>query len=283
MAHFTKSDLEKEKLLEFCTPEGQEELYSYCHRPRRTILEILGDFPHTTPYIPINYLFDLIQPLQPRAFSIASSQLAKRNEIDLLMAVVKYKTKMFKPRTGVCSTWLSSLDPGKKKELIPVWIKKGTITLPPRETNVPLIMIGPGTGVAPFRNFVLERISRGVGLNYLFFGCRNEKMDYFFQDEWKSYCDKGQLTVIPAFSRDQDDKVYVQHKIKEHAALVWQLIDKQGAYIYVAGKAIGYYCLLYINKRFPFLNIIGLYHYYLKRNFTAPVYYFAEISMRLLV
>ncbi|KAJ8300992.1 hypothetical protein KUTeg_022511 [Tegillarca granosa] len=111
MCLFSEDELEKEKLKEFCTAEGQEELYSYCNRVKRSILEVLQDFPHTSSNIPFEYFFDLIPALQPRAFSIASSQQAYPEELHILMAVVEYKTKLYKPRRGVCSTWLAGLNP----------------------------------------------------------------------------------------------------------------------------------------------------------------------------
>ena len=236
LSHFTTSDLEREKLLEFCSPEGQDELYSYCHRPRRTIVEILGDFPQTTQNIDLNYLYDLIQPLQPRAFSIASSQRVDASQLQLLMAVVRYKSKLVKPREGVCSTWLSRLNPKVDTSVkVPVWVKKGTISFPSNNNNCPVIMVGPGTGVAPFRNFIQERVSNNIGGNVLFFGCRNKAADFLCEREWQGYVDRGLLKLFVAFSRDQEDKQYVQHLIEEKAALVWDLVHHSGAYFYVAG------------------------------------------------
>ncbi|XP_078382662.1 NADPH-dependent diflavin oxidoreductase 1-like isoform X2 [Oculina patagonica] len=162
LSHFTTSDLEKEKLQEFCSAEGQEELYSYCYRPKRTTLEVLQDFPSASANIPFEYLLDLIPPIQPRAFSIASSLMAHPDEVQLLVAVVNYKTKLFKPRRGLCSTWLASLDFTNKDLRVPVWVKKGTISFP-KALDSPIIMIGPGTGCAPFRSFIEERVSQSAG------------------------------------------------------------------------------------------------------------------------
>ncbi|XP_013410123.1 NADPH-dependent diflavin oxidoreductase 1-like [Lingula anatina] len=232
-----KDNLEKEKLGEFATAEGQQELYSYCNRPRRTTLEVLQDFPHTGPMVPFEYLFDLIPPLLPRAFSIASSQMVNPNQVQILMAVVKYKTIIKKPRRGVCSTWLASVDPQEEPDIrIPIWVKRGTIAFPQKD-DPPVIMIGPGTGVAPFRNYIQDRVMRNVGGNYLFFGCRNEAKDFYCAEEWQEYVNRGFLQLFTAFSRDQEDKVYVHHRMLEQKKLLWELIDKKGAYVYIAGNA----------------------------------------------
>lgn len=127
LAQITSSDLEKEKLIEFTTAEGQEELYNYCNRPRRNITEILRDFPHAVENITIDMMFEIFSPIKPRAFSIASSCLAHKNEVHILVAVVKYKTKLKKERLGLCSNWLAGLKAGSN---VPVWIKKGSFRFP---------------------------------------------------------------------------------------------------------------------------------------------------------
>ncbi|XP_074871544.1 NADPH-dependent diflavin oxidoreductase 1 isoform X2 [Carettochelys insculpta] len=160
LAWFSPDDLEQEKLQEFSSAQGQEELYSYCHRPRRTTLEVLYDFPHTTSALPLDYLLDLIPRIQPRAFSIASSLLALPNRIQILLAVVQYKTRLSKPRRGLCSSWLASLRPQQGDVRVPLWVKRGGMTFP-AEPDTPVIMIGPGTGVAPFRAALQERIACG--------------------------------------------------------------------------------------------------------------------------
>ncbi|XP_046844340.1 NADPH-dependent diflavin oxidoreductase 1-like isoform X2 [Xenia sp. Carnegie-2017] len=240
LSHLTDSELEKEKLKEFTTPEGQEELYSYCYRPRRTTLEVLKDFPHTIKNISLEYLFDLISPLKPRAFSIASSVKAHPDKVQILMAVVKYKTKLHKPRTGVCSTWLASLTQKDKirDTKIPVWIKKATISFP-KSLETPVILIGPGTGCAPFRSFIEERISKTEkgGKCILFFGSRCRNKDFFFEQEWTPLHDAGLITLFTAFSRDQKDKIYVQHRLKENGGLIWNLLNKEEGYCYLAGNS----------------------------------------------
>ncbi|XP_044776264.1 NADPH-dependent diflavin oxidoreductase 1 isoform X4 [Neomonachus schauinslandi] len=229
LACLSPHELEREKLLHFSSPQGQEELYSYCSRPRRTILEVLCDFPHTAGAIPADYLLDLIPPIRPRAFSIASSLL-------ILVAVVQYQTRLKEPRRGLCSSWLASLDPGQGPVQVPLWVRPGGLTFP-QTPGTPVIMVGPGTGVAPFRAAVQERVAQGQSGNVLFFGCRLRDQDFYWEAEWMELEGRGCLTLFTAFSREQERKVYVQHRLRELGPLVWELLDRQSAYFYLAGNA----------------------------------------------
>ncbi|XP_019331446.1 NADPH-dependent diflavin oxidoreductase 1 isoform X3 [Alligator mississippiensis] len=166
LSYLSPDELEQEKLQEFSSAQGQEELYSYCNRPRRTTLEV--------------------------------GQLS--------------------------DVW------------VPLWVKKGGMKFPAKP-DTPVIMIGPGTGVAPFRAAVQERVAQGRKGNCLFFGCRQKSKDFYCQAEWEELVKKGFLTVFTAFSRDQEDKVYVQHRIRENKGLVWDLLSRDNAHIYVAGNA----------------------------------------------
>lgn len=243
--HFAEDDLEKIKLEEFSTPEATDDRHNYANRPRRTLLEVLQDFHRTAKNIPLVRLLEIIPEIQPRAFSIASSPSMHKNELHILVAVVKYKTSLRKPRLGLCSTWLSKLIQGAK---VPIWIKTGGINFPlctvlkeagdePISSSTPCIMIGPGTGVAPFRSAIHERAYNGEKENILFFGCRNRGGDFYFEDEWKSLIGRKQLTLHTAFSRDQDHKVYVQHIIAQQNEALWDLIRNRSAKIYVAGNS----------------------------------------------
>ncbi|XP_010738368.3 NADPH-dependent diflavin oxidoreductase 1 [Larimichthys crocea] len=233
---FATNELEHEKLMEFSSAEGQDELLSYCNRPRRTTLEVLADFPHTTAELKVDYLLDLFPEIQPRSFSIASSLQAHPNRLQILVAVVSYKTKIHKPRRGLCSTWLASLDPAQGEVYVPLWVKKGTMKFP-KEKDTPVIMVGPGTGVAPFRSALQERVAQGKTANVLFFGCRSQSKDFYFRSEWEDMTKAGHLTLVSAFSRDQEEKVYVQHRVKENSELLWDLIANKRACFYIAGNA----------------------------------------------
>ncbi|XP_077593032.1 NADPH-dependent diflavin oxidoreductase 1 [Stigmatopora nigra] len=236
MATFSANELELDKLKEFSSAAGQEDLYAYCNRPRRTALEVLKDFPHTTAQLKVDYLLDLFPEIQPRSFSIASSLRAHPHRLQIIVAVVKYKTKIYKPRRGLCSTWLANLDPTKGDAFVPLWVKKGTLKFP-AETDTPVIMVGPGTGVAPFRSALQERIAEGKNANVLFFGCRSESKDFYFRSEWNDMTKAMQLSLFTAFSRDQEEKIYVQQRVRENALLIWNLIANKGAYFYIAGNA----------------------------------------------
>lgn len=174
-------EMEKEKLLEFSSAEGQEELFKYANRPRRTILEILQDFHKSTAKLSIDILFEIFQFIKTRSFSIASC--SEHGKLDLLVAVVEYKTMMAKRRKGLCSNWLKQLKCGDEIQAV---IKKGTFKIPNVGDSVtPIIMVGPGTGLAPFRALLLQRFyalenskNGQQPLYTLFFGCRNEKADF---------------------------------------------------------------------------------------------------------
>ncbi|XP_066516156.1 NADPH-dependent diflavin oxidoreductase 1 [Hoplias malabaricus] len=233
---FATNELEREKLAEFSSAQGQDDLHSYCNRPRRTALEVLADFPHTTANLDVNYLLDLFPEIQPRSFSIASSLLAHPNRLQILVAVVRYKTRLHKPRKGLCSSWLASLDPSQGEIYVPLWVKKGSLKFP-QDLDTPAIMVGPGTGVAPFRAAIQERIAQDKTANVLFFGCRSKAKDFYFHTEWEENIQAGHLTLFTAFSRDQDEKIYVQHRVKQQAKLLWDLIANKNAVFYIAGNS----------------------------------------------
>uniref|UniRef100_A0A1B6DR54 NADPH-dependent diflavin oxidoreductase 1 n=3 Tax=Clastoptera arizonana TaxID=38151 RepID=A0A1B6DR54_9HEMI len=235
LSQFESSEMEKEKLTELASASGQEELYNYCNRPRRTILEVLSDFPHVVPNIPVPYLFEIFQPIRPRSFSIASSPKAHPGEIHILLAVVKYKTKLVTPRLGLCSNWLASLKEGNQ---LRVALKEGSFTFK-RSNVIPLIMVGPGTGVAPFRSIIHENVAnnmRDKNNLLLIFGSRNQAGDFHFSSEWLKLVEDGLLNLLTAFSRDQSHKIYVQNIIEENSSLIWSYL-KRTASIYVAGNS----------------------------------------------
>jgi sulfite reductase alpha subunit-like flavoprotein len=159
LAYFTTDDNLTERLREFASPEGQEDMWAYCARPKRTIHEVLFDFK---PFdIPFDYMLDLFPQLQPRSFSIASSLSAHPNTMELCVAIVKYKTKMRKIRRGVLTKWLATLNPG---DVIPrVHITQGTMALPPSE-DIPLIAIGPGKIICR----LLLAVPSGQFLTYIY-------------------------------------------------------------------------------------------------------------------
>ncbi|XP_027412753.1 NADPH-dependent diflavin oxidoreductase 1 isoform X3 [Bos indicus x Bos taurus] len=202
LACLSPHELEREKLREFGSARGQEELCEYCTRPRRTALEVLCDFPHTAAAVPPDYLLDLLPLIRPRAFSIASSLRAHPSRLQILVAVVQYQTRLREPRRGLCSSWLASLDPAQGPVRVPLWVRSGGLTFP-KTPDVPVIMVGPGTGVAPFRAAIQERVAQGETGNVLFFGCRRRDQDFYWEAEWEQLQARGCLTLVTAFSREQ--------------------------------------------------------------------------------
>lgn len=236
LAQLSDSELEKEKCTEFTTAEGQEDLYNYCNRPRRNIVEVLEDFPHATKNITPEILFELFSPIKPRDFSIASSFLTNINEVHILVAVVKYRTKLVKERLGLCSNYLADL---KNGDQLSAWIKRGSFKFPDVCMD-PVIMVGPGTGLAPFRNYINEQVSKASASKnnlLLFFGCRGHNKDFHCKNELENLHNRGFLNLFTAYSRDQDHKIYVQHKILEHKDEVWEAIKNKNVKIFIAGNS----------------------------------------------
>ncbi|GMI94594.1 hypothetical protein like AT3G02280 [Hibiscus trionum] len=242
MSFFATAEHEKERLQYFASPEGRDDLYQYNQKERRTVLEVLEDFPSVK--MPFEWLVQLVPPLKNRAFSISSSPLAHPNQVHLTVDVVSWTTPFKRKRWGLCSTWLASLSP-EQRIYIPVWFHKGL--LPPPPPSLPLILIGPGTGCAPFRGFVEERAvqsqSSTIAPTLFFFGCRNKHNDFLYRDLWLSHSQNdGVLSeakgggFYAAFSRDQPQKVYVQHKMQEQSQRIWSLLC-EGAAVFVAGSS----------------------------------------------
>ncbi|OQQ00259.1 sulfite reductase [NADPH] flavoprotein, alpha-component [Vibrio campbellii] len=180
-------------------------------------------------------LVGLLRRLTPRLYSIASSQTEVDEEVHLTVGLVEYD-KDDEKRYGGASSFLSQrLEEGGE---VKVFVEHNNNFKLPQDDNTPIIMVGPGTGIAPFRSFIQERDNRDAeGKNWLFFGDRTFTQDFLYQVEWQKYLKSGLLTRLDvAFSRDQAEKVYVQHRILENAEQVWQWIQ-DGAYIYVCGDA----------------------------------------------
>jgi sulfite reductase alpha subunit-like flavoprotein len=206
-------------------------MYDYSNRPRRTIAEVLLEFK--SAQIPLEYIADVFPEIRPRQFSIASSSKVNSRRVELLVAIVKYKTILKLPRKGVATSWLATLQPGHK---VAVDFVKGTLRLP-EDHATPVICIGPGTGIAPFRSLINERLSSHPESknNVIFFGCRSAKKDFYFADEWITLQAKGDVKLVLAASRDQEDKIYVQHRIKDEAELLWEYIGQRSGVVYISG------------------------------------------------
>ena len=177
-------------------------------------------------------LVDILEPIAPRLYSIASSNAAHNEEVHITVARSSF-TKNGVKQYGLASDYLSQLENGAQVQF---YVQKNNeFHLPADDKDI--IMVGPGTGIAPFRAFVAERDARGAGgRNWLFFGDQHFKTDFLYQTEWLSYLETGVLTRLDvAFSRDTKNKVYVQHKLHQQAAAVYEWLQS-GAYFYVCGS-----------------------------------------------
>lgn len=176
----------------------------------------------------------LLRPLAPRLYSLASSAAATPGEAHLTVGLVEYSS-MGRHRRGVVSAALAELDEGATA---PIYLHRNPAFRLPADAGAPIVMIGAGTGIAPFRAFVAEREAQGAkGRNWLVFGDRSFELDFLYQAEWLAWRKSGLLTRIDvAFSRDQEQKIYVQHRLAEHGAALWAWLQ-EGAHVYVCGDA----------------------------------------------
>ncbi|MEH0548084.1 molybdopterin-dependent oxidoreductase [Streptomyces sp. B21-105] len=178
---------------------------------------------------------DVLGRLQPRLYSISSSPLTDPHLVSLTVSVVRYENLAGRPRQGVCSPFLADAGPGAE---VPVHVQRSPHFRPPADPSTPMVMVGPGTGVAPFVGFLEERRERGHRApNWLFFGEQHRATDFYYEEELTALRDDGVLTRLDtAFSRDQRAKVYVQDRIREHGSHLWSWL-RDGAHFYVCGDA----------------------------------------------
>lgn len=216
-----------------------------------TLLPLVGDkaqlqhYAATTPIVDMvrfspaqldaQALVDLLRPLTPRLYSIASSQAEVESEVHVTVGVVRYEIEG-RARAGGASSFLA--DRVEEEGEVRVFIEHNDNFRLPSNPQTPVIMIGPGTGIAPFRSFMQQRAADGAeGKNWLFFGNPHFTEDFLYQVEWQRYVKEGVLSRIDlAWSRDQKEKVYVQDKLRQQGAELWRWIN-DGAHIYVCGDA----------------------------------------------
>ncbi len=200
----------------------------------REIIDVLLAHP-SAKFEPAEFV-GFLRKLQPRLYSISSSPKAHPGEMHLTVAAVRYETHG-RVRKGVCSTFLADrVDLGETP--LPVFVQSSHGFKPPTDGDLPMIMVGPGTGIAPFRAFLEERKATGAkGKNWLFFGDQRAEFDFLYRDELEAFQSEGILQRLDlAFSRDQAEKVYVQNRMEEHAAELWKWLE-EGAHFYVCGDA----------------------------------------------
>jgi sulfite reductase (NADPH) flavoprotein alpha-component len=212
-------------------PDNKARAEEYCWG--REFVDLATDFPHvvTEP----QQLFNVLQRLTPRMYSIASSQAMHKDNVQTTVRVVRYDAHG-RSRQGVASGHLG--DRAGIGTIMPIFLHSNQNFRLPEDTSAPVIMIGPGTGIAPFRAFLEERQATGQsGDNWLFFGEQREAMDFLYKDQFMAMHKDGVLTRLDtAFSRDQAKKIYVQDRLQEHCKELYQWLER-GAYFYVCGDA----------------------------------------------
>ncbi|MFF3222150.1 molybdopterin-dependent oxidoreductase [Nocardia suismassiliense] len=204
----------------------------------RQAVDVLRDFPVRADLV--DWL-GILKKLQPRQYSISSSPLVSPDEVQLTVGVVRYgdpaATGSSARRGGVCSTFLADRA-GTGPTAVPIFLQRAPHFRPPADPTAPMIMIGPGTGIAPFRGFLQERRALGcTGRNWLFFGEQHAARNFYYRTELEDMFRSGFLTRLDlAFSRDQRERIYVQHRMIEHGAELWSWLC-DGAHLYVCGDA----------------------------------------------
>ena len=221
-------DAQLKRLLD---PTHKTELDKYLHG--REIIDFLLDFP-AAKFAPAEFV-GFLRKLGPRLYSISSSPKAHPGQVHLTVGVVRYEAHG-RQRKGVCSTFFA--DRAEATTPIPVFVQPSHGFKLPKQTDTPIIMVGPGTGIAPFRAFLEERRAVGAkGKNWLFFGDQQKACDFLYQEHLESMLAEGSLARLDlAFSRDQKEKVYVQNRMLEAAAELWSWLEA-GAHFYVCGDA----------------------------------------------
>merc|ERR1719369_2612781 len=240
-AEYTSDADEKAKLslMTSNTDEGRDMYNSFIVNDCRHVTHILEDLPSCKPAI--DHLLELLPRLQPRFYSISSSAKVHKNTVHVTAVVIEYETPTGRRNNGVCTKWMQPMIPGDDVvHKVPIYVRRSQFRLPNR-VQTPVIMIGPGTGLAPFRGFIQERAwqkeqGKPVGETHLYFGCRNKDKDFIYREELEAWEGEGLLTLHVAFSRDKPQKRYVTHCLREQGPEVWKLLE-QGAHLYVCGDA----------------------------------------------
>jgi len=220
-----------DRLANLLQDSAKDELKEYLWG--RWIADALRDF--APDGLQAEQLAGILRKLPPRLYSIASSPLAHEDEVHLTVASVRYQSHN-QQRKGVASTYLADLV--QKGDTIPIYTQQNKNFRLPESGDTPIIMVGPGTGIAPFRSFVEHRSELGAkGKSWLFFGDQHYSYDFLYQLEWQDHLKSGALSKIDAaFSRDQPEKVYVQDKMREQSKELYAWLQ-EGAHFYVCGDA----------------------------------------------
>eukprot|EP00742_Colponemidia_sp_Colp-10_P004103 GILJ01004378.1.p1 GENE.GILJ01004378.1~~GILJ01004378.1.p1 ORF type:complete len:648 (+),score=114.84 GILJ01004378.1:54-1997(+) len=235
IATFAKDSDEQKRLLRLTSKESEAEFQEYINESGRDLLDVLNDYPSVE--IPLEIFIQMAPRLKGRYYTISSSSLVHPSSIHVTFSIANHKRFDGCVRNGACSDHICRVAP---HSCLRVGLRESTFRLPPQDST-PVIMVGPGTGIAPFRAFLQQRRylkehGSTLGRAILYFGCRRKDEDYIYRDELESYLNDATLTELHvAFSRQQSEKVYVQHQLEENWQSTWDVLDKQGGYFYVCG------------------------------------------------
>jgi len=212
-------------------PDRRQDLQTYLWGME--VIDFLIEHP-SARFTPEEFV-GLLTKLQPRLYSVASSLKAYPDQVHFIVDVVRYESHG-RLRKGVCSSFLAERADNVPVPVYPSVAKHFHL---PEGPEIPIIMVGPGTGVAPFRAYLQERKATGAkGKNWLFFGSQHQKSDFAYGEEFEAFQKEGLLTRLDcAWSRDQAEKIYVQHRMNDNAAEIWKWLDGEGAHFFVCGDA----------------------------------------------
>ncbi|XP_063225113.1 NADPH--cytochrome P450 reductase [Bacillus rossius redtenbacheri] len=235
-------DQELLRLMSSNSVEGKQKYTQWIIQDNRNIVHILEDLPSCKPAL--DHLCELLPRLQARYYSISSSPKVHPDTVHITAVLVQYETPTKRTNKGVATTWLAAKQPAggdDERCVAPIYIRRSQFRLPTRP-QVPIIMIGPGTGLAPFRGFIQERNQlreegKPVGETILYFGCRKKSEDFIYEEELTEYVNNGTLKMHVAFSRDQKEKVYVTHLLEQNKDELWRVIGENNGNLYVCGDA----------------------------------------------
>ncbi|GAQ83041.1 NADP/FAD dependent oxidoreductase [Klebsormidium nitens] len=254
LAEYCADSAERTELLMLSSRGGRDAYKVQIQEVRPSLLEILKRFPSCKP--DLAHLLDSLPPLVARMYSVTCNANDAPGRVQVAFSVVKEQTGDGRVFHGVCTSWLErrlGLDPKTQRQFVanpsarvsvPVFLKSGGDFRLPEGLTAPLLMIGPGTGVAPFRGFLQQRRERlqaggEAGPAWLFFGCRKEDEDFLYEKDLRKFETDGTLTkLVTAFSRAGDAKVYVQHKLSEHAEKLASLIQHGKAHVFICGDGV---------------------------------------------
>lgn len=230
MLKFVQEHSKSEQLKTLLLPENKSELKQWLWG--RQLIDLLQQFPVT---VSADDFTGALKPLQPRLYSISSSSKVNPDEIHITVSTVRYSCNG-NARNGVCSVFLADRVASDTK--VPIFIQKVEHFRTPADPDTPMIMVGAGTGIGPFRAFLQERRAVGAkGHNWLIFGEQRSEFDFYFKEELEGLQNDGVLHRLDtAFSRDQSEKIYVQHRMLEHGSQLWAWLSA-GAHFYVCGDA----------------------------------------------